>query len=147
MVMEADDLLRHLPMRFFAEAIVAHTPVADYVHYRTACRHMGETPIPRWKFHIAYSIYQRHFYQAVDFDPLTGSVTLRRDYQPNIPWATLRAIAKKVDFGREYAVSNPSSAAPEDDGAAGGMGVREPRRPIHPVLAASAGRPFPPTQD
>jgi len=115
----------------------------DYYFYLSGCREEDETPLPYWRFLLAYSLYQRHFYDAVDFDLATGELRLRKDYFPLVRWSRLRRLAKAVDRGRELAQSG-SWRFDEGDEQSGGPGVREPRRPISPLLSGAGARSFDP---
>jgi len=112
----------------------------DYDYYVFGCRQMSDDPMPRWQFRVAYALYRRHYYDAIDVDLETGDVRFRRGYFPLIPWMSLRRIAQRVERGREYAQSKPSF---DDEGETGGPGVREPRRPVSPTAEGSAGRRLP----
>lgn len=112
----------------------------EYDYYMYGCRDTREQPVSLLAFKVAYSLYQRHFYDAVDFDLETGEIRLRKGYYPLIPWARLRKLARTVDRGRELAQSRPSDFG--DDGESGGPGVREPRNPIAPTLPATGARSF-----
>ena len=92
---------------------------------------------------LAYSLYQRHFYDAVVFDLATGELRLRKDYFPLVRWSRLRRLAKAVDRGRELAQSGRSWYGVDDE-QAGGPGVREPRRPLSPLLSGAGARSFDP---
>lgn len=115
----------------------------DYDYYLLACDDIEASPLSRWKFQVAYSLYTRHFYDAVDFDLETGEIAIRKDYFPLIPWTRLRKIAKTVDRGRELAQSRPDRSSFDDEGQSGGPGVREPLRPIAPTLSGSGARRLP----
>jgi len=115
----------------------------DYHFYLSGCREEDETPLPYWRFLLAYSLYQRHYYDAVDFDLSTGELSLRKDYFPLVPWARLRRLARAVDRGRELAQSGRPWYG-DDDEQAGGPGVREPRRPVSPLLSDTDARSFDP---
>ena len=119
----------------------------DYDYYLQGCWDERETPLPYWRFRIAYSLYQRHFYEAVELDLATGELRLRKNYLPLVRWSRLRRLAKTVDRGREIATSG-WNRFDDGGGQAGGPGVREPRRPVAPTLVGAAARSFePPVSD
>lgn len=134
MVLESDELLQRLPLRVFVDAVTSRTAGRDYAYYRAGCNYMRETPLSRWKFRVAFLAYERYF----------ADLSMRMDSR--IPWAALIEIADMVRVGREYATSTGIDPEDEDD-YSGGMGVREPRRPLDPVLVGSGARPLPPVID
>ena len=119
----------------------------DYKDYLLGCSAQEEVALPYWLFLLEYSLYQRHYYDALDFNLTTGELRLRKDYFPLVPWARLRRLARTVDRGREMAQSG-GYWREDDDGPAGGSGVREPLRPVPPPLDDAAARPLePPVYD
>lgn len=122
----------------------------DYDYYLSACRQTSELPMHRWQFCVAYSLY-RHLLEPFDFNRYadveqaqseTGETRQRKNYLSLIPWTRFRELACLVDRGRALAQSE--STGFDDDGQAGGPGVREPRRPKAPILSGSAARSIEP---
>src|SRR3569833_4190994 len=113
----------------------------DYTFYLSGCSEEGERPLAYWRFYLAYGSYQRYFYDAFERDLQTGELRLRKDYMPLVRWSRLRRLAKQVDRGRELAQSGPRYLD-DDEGQTGGPGVREPRRPISPLLSGAGARTF-----
>jgi len=142
----------------------------DYYYYRLGCERSQTRPMTRLRFDIAYGRYLRDQDKAVAMyaDVVDKKARLRLA----VRWTKLAKIAALVlrgmiVAGREdpelvaasgRAVQQPQPLEafptrsveivrrPTDDGPfpdAGAPGVREPRRPIAPLLVSSNARPLP----
>jgi len=147
----------------------------DYYYYRLGCEKAKARPLTRLRFDIAYAGYLRDQDKALAI--FADTVDKKARLRLAARWTKLAKIAALVlrgmiIAGREDpelvaasggAVRHPQPVEawptpviddvrrPKDDGPppdAGAPGVREPRRPIDPVLAGAGARPMPiPGQD
>jgi hypothetical protein len=137
--------------------------VTDYEWYLQSCANNGVKPLSERRFAVFLDAYQTRFrtMSTEHFASQSHGAQmwhLRR-------WYRILQIAEMADAGRNVITAGgvqdrqftPPTAAnrpdylqlpsqdeppPPTDGA---PGVREPRRPVAPVLAGSAARTYPPT--
>lgn len=101
----------------------------DYKCYVLGCRDEGEEPLEEWRFRLLQEEYLRR----------ANSSELRADRSP-VPQFVLEQLVLRVAEG--YKIAAGGTAEGEEPGAAA-CGVREPRRPLEPVLVGSAARSLP----
>ncbi len=108
---------------------------ADYMCYLLGCQDAGIAPLEEWHFHLLQQEYLRRAAEAE-----------QEPSQPDVPPFVLEQLARLVAEGYKIAASGGSQTKSSDSGAEPGSaacGVREPRRPLEPVLVGSAARPLP----
>ena len=107
---------------------------ADYVCYLLGCQDAGIEPLEEWRFHLLQQEYLRRASETSEAG------------QPAVPPFVLEQLARLVAEGYRIAASgggdSQRSDSSEEPGSAA-CGVREPRRPLEPVLAGSAARSWP----
>lgn len=101
----------------------------DYECYLLGCRSAGIEPVSVWRFRLLQEAYLRHAAGA------------EQDIQGDqIPELVLKQLGTLVAEG--YKIAAGRTAEGDDPGAAA-CGVREPRRPLEPVLVGCAARALP----
>jgi hypothetical protein len=129
----------------------------DYQWYIYSCWTSGIRPISARRFQVLLDTYRRDFTQVVDLDLM--SLPPRRRAKLINRWSRICEIARLADAGRGTitagTVSDSSGQTPpgdrpefggsssKDDPPGAAPGVREPLRPIAPLLTGSAARPVP----
>ena len=108
---------------------------ADYVCYLLGCQDAGIEPLEEWHFHLLQQEGRR---RAAE---ISAEAT-----PPAVPPFVLEQLARLVAEGYKIAASSGGETGRSDSGEEPGSaacGVREPRRPLEPVLAGSAARSWP----
>jgi len=133
----------------------------DYYYYRLGCEKAKTRPLTRLRFDIAYGRYLRD--QDKSIAMFADTVDKKARLRLAARWTQLAKIAKLVHRGKiisghqdpDLVAAGYGSIArdtterlshPADDGPlpdAGAPGVREPRRPIAPLLVGAGARPLP----
>ena len=113
----------------------------SYDYYLIGCRTRGFRPVSAWRFKLAYTKYQaarlRELLAALPLDPRKRSRAMAR-------WHKYFLVGELVRVGQDIAARAKSNGASDDDepGAAG-LGVREPRSPVTPILVGCASCALP----
>ena len=102
---------------------------ADYVCYLLGCQSAVEQPLEKEQFQALQEEYLRR----------VNNQELGADRSP-VPQLVLEQLALHVAEG--YRIAASRNADGEEPGSAA-CGVREPRRPLEPVLVGSAARSLP----
>lgn len=105
---------------------------ADYLCYLLGCQDAGCAPLEEWRFRLLQQAYLR---RAAEQGP----------GQPDVPPFVLEQLARLVAEGYKIAASGGETGrgdSGEEPGTAA-CGVREPLRPLEPVLIGSAARSWP----
>lgn len=101
----------------------------DYECYLLGCRSAGIEPVGEWRFRVLQEAYLCRVVEAgqnAQGDP--------------IPLSVLEQLATLVAEGYKIAAGG---GAEDDEPGAAACGVREPRRPLEPVLVGCAARALP----
>lgn len=129
----------------------------DYQWYLYSCGKEGTRPISARRFRVLLDTYKRDFaaFVGLDLFPLRPRQRVRMLRR----WTRLCEVARLADAGRGTitagtVINNPRQVPPDDRPEFGGSGpkddppgaapgVREPRRPIEPLLSGVGARPIP----
>ncbi len=106
---------------------------ADYVCYLLGCQDAGIEPLEEWRFQL---LQQESLRRAAEQEPRHAQV----------PPFVLEQLARMVAEGYKIAAGGgkqPASDDSDEEPGTAACGVREPRRPLEPVLAGSAARSMP----
>ena len=102
---------------------------ADYKCYMLGCRSAGMEPVGIWRFRLLQEAYRRHAAEAG-----------RNQQGATVPPFVLEQLAKMIAAGYKIAAGG---AAEDDEPGTAACGVREPHRPLEPVLVGCAARALP----
>ena len=128
----------------------------DYEYYKLGCKVEGERSIGRKRFLAAALRYERDRHTAMA--RIDAAADRRRSMRLIVQWTRLELVMAVLKSGKiaagvlepdkvtaSYGEHRPddidrSKPWTEGDWDAGAPGVREPRRPVAPILVAAAAR-------
>jgi len=140
--------------------IIIGAALSDYQWYLRSCSEQSITPLTERRFHVCLRVWRLGHEEYDDMDLL--EVPKRKRLRLMRRWSRLNNIARLADAGRGVITAGTVSKRPDSDrwiGNAGEQrpnpepppdtapGVREPRRPIDPILVGAGSRRIPTPED
>ena len=139
--------------------------MSDYQWYLHSCNEQSITPLSEHRFRVCFRAWQLGHDEYDDMDLL--EVPRHKRLRLMRRWSRLNKIARLTDAGRGTitagaVTTDPYRPPPTNDSSADNKGnqpngpefppdaapgVREPRRPIDPILVGTGSRPMPTPED